>query len=129
MKPGKPQAFGEVLGKPVFALPGNPVSSLVVFELFVRPALRKMGGQSTLFRRTTRAIMDESVQNDARGRVNYMRVRLTERDGVYHASTTGAQGSGILRSLVLANALAVIGDDGANAGDEVDVILTDGDAS
>ena len=122
MKPGKPQAFGDVLGKPVFALPGNPVSSMVVFELFVRPALLKMAGHTVLFRRTQRAIMDEIVVNDARGRTNFMRVVLSERDGRLHARTTGEQGSGILRSLVLANGLATIGDEGARIGDEVDVI-------
>ena len=50
MKPGKPQAYGNIEGKPVFGLPGNPVSSLVVFELFVRPALLKMAGHTNLFR-------------------------------------------------------------------------------
>jgi molybdopterin molybdotransferase len=124
MKPGKPQAFGEIQGKPVFALPGNPVSSMVVFELFVRPALLTMGGHGRQHRQVVRALMDERVANDSRGRVNYMRVTLERRDGRLHARTTGTQGSGVLRSLVLADGLAVIGDEGAPVGGEVDVILT-----
>jgi len=124
MKPGKPQAFGEVLGKPVFALPGNPVSSMVVFELFVRPALRKMAGRSDPFRSPRYAIMDESVTNDSHGRTNFMRVILTERNGELRATTTGSQGSGVLKSLVLANGLAVIDGSGASLGDRVEVIVT-----
>ncbi|MBT3269130.1 molybdopterin molybdotransferase MoeA [Candidatus Poribacteria bacterium] len=124
MKPGKPQAFGQIQGKPVFALPGNPVSSMVVFELFARPALLKMGGHARLQRQVVRALMDEAVANDSRGRVNYMRVTLERRDGRLHARTTGTQGSGVLRSLVLADGLAIIGDEGAPVGGEVDVVLT-----
>ena len=124
MKPGKPQAFGRVLGKPVFALPGNPVSSLVVFELFGRPALLKMGGRLRLFRRTVRAAMAQAVRPDSSGRVNYMRVAVTETENGLRASLTGAQGSGILRSLIGANGLAVVDKEGVNAGGELDVILT-----
>lgn len=124
MKPGKPQAFGEIQEKPIFALPGNPVSSMVVFELFARPALLKMAGHARWHRPVVRALMDEEIANDARGRVNYMRVTLERREGRLHARTTGTQGSGVLRSLVLADGLAVIGDDGAPVGGEVDVILT-----
>lgn len=124
MKPGKPQAFGQIEGRPVFALPGNPVSSMVVFELFARPALLKMGGHARVRRQMVRALMDEEIANDARGRANYMRVTLERRDGRLHARTTGTQGSGVLRSLVLADGLAVIGDDGVPVGGEVDVILT-----
>lgn len=122
MKPGKPQAFGRVLGKPVFALPGNPVSSMVVFELFARPALLKMGGLRRLHRRTVRAAISQSVRPDASGRVNYMRVALTETDGGLRADLTGAQGSGILRSLIGANGLAVVDKGGVNAGEELDVL-------
>lgn len=124
MKPGKPQAFGYALGKPVFALPGNPVSSMVVFELFVRPALRKMGGHSDLFRPRRRALMAESVEPDSTGRVHYVRVVLAEERGGLVARLTGSQGSGVLRSLVLADGLAVIEPKGVPANAEVDVILT-----
>ena len=107
MKPGKPQAYGIADGKPIFGLPGNPVSSLVVFELFVRPALLKMAGHTNLLRPTFKAVLAESVTNRD-GRVNYMRAILTEQDGHYTAKTTGPQGSGILHSLVLANGLITI---------------------
>ena len=107
MKPGKPQAYGSIEGKPVFGLPGNPVSSLVVFELFVRPALLKMAGHTNLFRPTFKAILETDVTNKD-GRVNYMRAILTEENGQFIAKTTGPQGSGILHSLVLANGLIII---------------------
>ena len=107
MKPGKPQAYGIADGKPIFGLPGNPVSSLVVFELFVRPALLKMAGHTDLLRPTFRAVLSESITNKD-GRVNYMRAILTESNGQYTAETTGPQGSGILHSLVLANGLITI---------------------
>ncbi|MCY3549409.1 MAG: molybdopterin molybdotransferase MoeA [Candidatus Poribacteria bacterium] len=107
MKPGKPQAYGISDGKPIFGLPGNPVSSLVVFELFVRPALLKMAGRTELLRPTFKATLAESITNRD-GRVNYMRAILKESDGQYTAETTGPQGSGILHSLVLANGLITI---------------------
>lgn len=107
MKPGKPQAYGIADGKPIFGLPGNPVSSLVVFELFVRPALLKMAGHVDLLRPTFKATLVETVTNRD-GRVNYMRAILKESDGQYTAETTGPQGSGILHSLVLANGLITI---------------------
>ena len=107
MKPGKPQAYGIADGKPIFGLPGNPVSSLVVFELFVRPALLKMAGHSALLRPTFKATLAEHVVNRD-GRVNYMRAILTEENGRWNARTTGPQGSGILHSLVLANGLITI---------------------
>lgn len=107
MKPGKPQAYGIADGKPIFGLPGNPVSSLVVFELFVRPALLKMAGHTELLRPTFKATLAESVTNRD-GRVNYMRAILKKSNGHYTAETTGPQGSGILHSLVLANGLITI---------------------
>lgn len=107
MKPGKPQAYGIIDGKPIFGLPGNPVSSLVVFELFVRPALLKMAGHTDLLRPTFKAVLAADVTNKD-GRVNYMRAILTDQNGEYIAKTTGPQGSGILHSLVLANGLIII---------------------
>ena len=77
MKPGKPQAYGIADGKPIFGLPGNPVSSLVVFELFVRPALLKMAGHTDLLRPTFKATLAAPVTNSD-GRVNYMRAILKE---------------------------------------------------
>ena len=107
MKPGKPQAFGFIDGVPIFGLPGNPVSSLVVFELFVRPALLKMAGHTELFRRTYQAILEDDVFNRD-GRVNYMRAIIKSQHGKFYAKTTGPQGSGILYSLVLANGFIII---------------------
>ena len=107
MKPGKPQAYGIADGKPIFGLPGNPVSSLVVFELFVRPALLKMAGHTELLRPIFKATLAEPVTNRD-GRVNYMRAILKASNGHYTAETTGPQGSGILHSLVLANGLITI---------------------
>ena len=120
MKPGKPQVYGKIDGKPIFGLPGNPVSSLVVFELFVRPALLKMAGHSDLLRPTFKAGLEVDVTNKD-GRVNFMRAILTAQDGQYTAKITGPQGSGILHSLVLANGLITI-PSGASlrAGDTVD---------
>ncbi len=107
MKPGKPQVYGFIHGKPIFGLPGNPVSSLVVFELFVRPALLKMAGHTDLLRPTFKAILSTDITNSD-GRVNYMRAILTKHNDEYIAKTTGPQGSGILHSLVLANGLITI---------------------
>ncbi len=120
MKPGKPQAYGSIDGKPIFGLPGNPVSSLVVFELFVRPALLKMAGHTDLLRPTFKAALESDVTNKD-GRVNFMRAILTQKDGQYTAKTTGPQGSGILHSLVLANGLITIPSGAAlSAGETVD---------
>ena len=127
MKPGKPQAYGIADGKPIFGLPGNPVSSLVVFELFVRPALLKMAGRSNPFRPTFRAVLEEDIVNKDK-RTNYMRSIITRRERTYCAKTTGPQGSGILYSLVLANGFIVIpADVSLKAGDEVEAqFLGDG---
>ena len=127
MKPGKPQAYGMADGKPIFGLPGNPVSSLVVFELFVRPALLKMAGHSNPFRPTFKAELEEGVANKDK-RTNFMRAIITQREGEYFAKTTGPQGSGILYSLVLANGFIVIPPGvSLKAGDEVEAqFLGDG---
>ncbi len=107
MKPGKPQVYGFIDDKPIFGLPGNPVSSLVVFELFVRPALLKMAGHTELLRPIFEAVLRTDVMNSD-GRVNYMRAIISKENGEYLVQTTGPQGSGILHSLVLANGLITI---------------------
>jgi molybdopterin molybdotransferase len=110
MKPGKPLAFGQIAGTPVLGLPGNPVSVMVSFETFVRPALLKMQGMSEWQRPTVEAtLMDEIKHKDERR--HFVRVRLVWEDGEYHAYLTGAQGSGILSSMVKANGLAIIPED------------------
>ena len=134
MKPGKPIAFGVISrakgrkkGKvPHLGLPGNPVSSMVTFEQFARPAILKMMGKEILAKPTIRAIIDDDIAS-ADGRRVFARVVVTRRRGQYHASVTGPQGSGMLTSMVKANGLAVIPENtnGAKAGDFVEVQMLD----
>ena len=107
MKPGKPLAFG-LLGKavPLIGLPGNPVSAMVSFEQFARPAILKMLGHTDLTKPTVQAILDEPLANS--GRRGFVRVVVTRREGRYHAGTSGEQGSGVLTSMVKANGLAIV---------------------
>jgi molybdopterin molybdotransferase len=107
MKPGKPLTFATMYGKPVFALPGFPVSSLVSFELFVRPALLKMRGQKHLLRPRLSVTLAESIHGDA-GRPEFHRVHLSRQQGTVMAHTTGLQSSGRLLSMVGANGLLVL---------------------
>jgi molybdopterin molybdotransferase len=100
IRPGRPLAFGEIAGRPIFGLPGNPVSSLLGFELFVRPALLKMAGRSLLHRPRVTARLDDVLDTPPG-------LRFFAR-GIYDPATntvrtTGPQGSGILRSMALAN--------------------------
>jgi len=106
MRPGKPLAFARVRGVPFLGLPGNPVSAAVAFEVFARPAILKMGGRTALARPRVEAILDEPVRSD--GRESYLRAVVTRRNDGYHAVITGPQSSGILTSLVRANALLVV---------------------
>ena len=106
MRPGKPLAFGEYRGIPFIGLPGNPVSAFVGFEVFVRAALGRLGGELNGNRRTVRARSEEQIDSD--GRESYLRAVVEEKDGVLSAKLTGHQGSGNLRSLVQANALLII---------------------
>lgn len=129
MRPGKPIAFATIpsSGKralPVFALPGNPVSAMVTFELFVRPALLRLGGHSRLQRPVVHAQADARIPNRD-SRRGYLRVTLSVgADGGYRARLTGGQGSGILRSMVAADGLAIVpGDTTIEAGATVPVIL------
>jgi molybdopterin molybdotransferase len=107
MRPGKPITFGTLGDRLVFGLPGNPVSAMVTFELFVRPALRKMSGLAQLFRPRILARAGETIANPG-SRRGYLRVRLEADPGGYTARLTGDQGSAILRSMVLADGLAVV---------------------
>jgi molybdopterin molybdotransferase len=124
MRPGKPITFGSLQGRPVFGLPGNPVSAMVTFELFVRPALRLMAGHRQLQRPRVRARALAPIPNPGRRR-GYLRVTLApDGRGGYGARLTGEQGSGILRSMVLADGLAIVaGDTVVPQGDEVEVIV------
>ena len=123
MRPGKPITFGRIGERLFFGLPGNPVSSMVTFELFVRPVLRRLGGYRTVSRPRIRARALEPIDNPG-SRPGYLRVRLERSDGEVGARSTGSQGSGILRSMLLADGLAVLpGDTRIPKGDEVEVIL------
>lgn len=124
MKPGKPLSFGVYDRTLVFGLPGNPVSAMVSFELFVRPALLRLMGHRKTTRPLYRAVMSEDASN-ADGRVYVVRVRAWREDDVWHVSATGAQGSGMLRSMVGANGLAFIpsGSRGVRAGEQVEFLL------
>lgn len=110
MRPGKPLTFGEVRRRLFFGLPGNPVSCMVTFELFVRPALRRMGGHRAVDRPRIRARALEAIDNPG-SRPGYLRVRLEPVAGGLGARPTGEQGSGILRSMLLADGLAVVAGD------------------
>ena len=131
MKPGKPLAFGcfrkDGRRVPHIGLPGNPVSSMVTFELFGRPALMKMMGKTDWRRPLVRAIAEERIVNRNDPRRFYARCIVRERDGRYYASLTGPQGSGMLTSMVYANALTVIPAevDEVQPGEEIDVIMLD----
>jgi len=115
MKPGHPVAFG-VLQRNVkattpkafvFGLPGNPVSSMVCFEQFVAPALRRMMGHARLYRRTITARLTHSIKHQP-GRSEFVRVTLAKEASGYAATSTGAQGSGMLLSMARADGLLVI---------------------
>jgi molybdopterin molybdotransferase len=123
MRPGKPITFGSLGGKPVFGLPGNPVSAMVTFELFVRPMLLAMQGRRGTGRLTVRATALAPIVNRG-SRRGYLRVVLEARDGRWGARLTGEQGSGILRSMVSADGLAVLrGDTAVAVGEDVEVIV------
>jgi molybdopterin molybdotransferase len=126
MKPGKPLAFGLLAGGvPLIGLPGNPVSAMVSFEQFARPAILKMLGHADLTKPTVGAILDEPLTNS--GRRGFVRVVVTRRDGCYHARTTGEQGSGVLTSMAKANGLAIVpeGTYRVEVGSEVQVQMLD----
>ncbi|MFN2104391.1 MAG: gephyrin-like molybdotransferase Glp [Candidatus Promineifilaceae bacterium] len=106
MRPGKPLAFGDYHGVPYLGLPGNPVSAMVSFERFVRPAIRKMAGFSGLDRPEVSVVLKEEITSD--GRETYVRAVVRRTADGYEAVSTGSQGSNILTSLVKANALVII---------------------
>jgi molybdopterin molybdotransferase len=125
-RPGRPFTFGRAGEKLFFGLPGNPVSSMVTFEEYVRPALLKMSGHSRMFRRTITAVLKEDIKKN-KGLRFFVRGMVTIEDGNYYVATTGEQGSGILKSMVLANGIIVLPEDitHCKAGDTVTVQLID----
>ncbi|MFC1956096.1 gephyrin-like molybdotransferase Glp [Chloroflexota bacterium] len=135
MKPGKPLAFGTIRGSdktgtaraiPHLGLPGNPVSSMVTFELFARPAIFKMMGKKNFTKPTIDAVLEDTIINTD-GRRIYARAIVKKRNGHYFAQPTGPQGSGILTSMSQANGLAIVPEDKAKAkkGETVQVIMLD----
>lgn len=130
MRPAKPLAFGKLKTHksfvPIIGLPGNPVSSLVAFEQFCRPAIRKMMGKTINDRKIIRAKLVDSIENYDSRRV-YARVIIESKNGVNVATTTGDQGSNILTSMAKANGLAICPENIERVlpGEEVDVILLD----
>ncbi|MBA3497680.1 MAG: molybdopterin molybdotransferase MoeA [Gemmatimonadales bacterium] len=126
MRPGAPVGFGLLGGMPWIGLPGNPVSTMVTFELFVRPAIRQMCGQLLPFRRAVAVRMAEPVSLKPKLQ-HFLRGIVQEGGGGLEARLTGPQGSGILTSMVLANALLVIpeGQFETPAGSMVQAIVLD----
>jgi molybdenum cofactor synthesis domain-containing protein len=129
IKPAKPFAFGTIrTGQrvvPVFGLPGNPVSSLVSFEVLARPALRQMMGQPAIDHPTVRAIADDGLPRHADGKLHLVRTHgRFETDGRWHVRSTGAQGSHQLAATAAADGLAFVPDgEGVKPGGDVDVLL------
>ena len=135
MRPAKPLAFGMLRGDsatgtgrpvPLMGLPGNPVSAMVAFEMFARPAIRTMLGRQRLARPVVQGVLDGPIYNSD-GRRVYARVEVEKRDGVYYANPSGPQGSNILTTMSRANALAVCPEDlpRKEAGERVDIIMLD----
>ncbi len=126
IKPGKPTVFGLLGDKPVFGLPGNPVSSMVTFEQFVRPALLKMMGRRKLLRPVVSAVLEEDIRKKPE-RASLIRAIVRKEGSEYFASTTGPQGSGILVSMDLANGIILFerGEKLLKKGDRAKVQLID----
>jgi molybdopterin molybdotransferase len=110
MRPGSPTSFGLVRRVPWIGLPGNPVSTMVCFELFVRPAIRKMQGHTLLYRRTVRTVTEDAIRTPGR-LMHFLRAVVRETPEGYRARLTGPQGSGILTSMARANALLIVPED------------------
>lgn len=126
MTPGKPLAFGHWDSTLVLGLPGNPVSCMVSFELFARPALLRMAGRERIYRRMFKATLTDTMRKRPK-MLHFLRVVLREEGGRWYAGSTGPQGSGILRSMSVADGLAV-GEEGLEevvAGTEVWVMPLD----
>jgi len=128
MRPGAPLGFGLLAGAPWLGLPGNPVSTMVTFELFVRPAIRRLLGHRLPFRRTVTVCVAEPIGLGPPLR-HFLRavVKPDGRDGALTARLTGPQGSGILTSMARANALLIVPEDqrAVPAGAHLEAIVLD----
>jgi molybdopterin molybdotransferase len=127
IKPGGPLAFGMKDGKPVFSLPGNPVSTMVTFEEFVRPALLRMMGHKRVIKPFVRAVLQSKARKKP-GKINFLRVKLTTENGRYLAYSSGDQNTGILKTMLMADAIAVLPADRTefSPGEEVDLHILSG---
>lgn len=126
IRPAKPLAFGTVDGKPVFGLPGNPVSAMVSFEMFAAPGLRSRAGLPRIHRPRWPAVADVDFTRRSDGKLHLVRVQARMGDdGRIHLANVGPQGSHQLWSAAAANALAFLPDGpGVAAGEEVQVMVT-----
>ncbi len=130
MRPGHPVVFGLLRDRPFFGLPGNPVSVMVAFEQFVRPLLRKLGGYGSYYLPVIEVRLAEPITNKP-GRTHFVRALLSEEAGEMVVRATGPQGSGILHSMVKANALIILDEkmEKVEAGERVKVQLLGGQLS
>jgi molybdopterin molybdotransferase len=128
IKPGGPVAFGMKEGKPVFSLPGNPVSTMITFEELVRPALLKMMGRRRVIKPYVQATLRAEVRKKA-GKVHFLRVRIEVENGRYWAVSAGDQNTGILGTMLRANGIAVLPKEKTvfSQGEEVAVHLLHGE--
>lgn len=126
MKPGQPLVFGTINGKPIFGLPGNPVSAMVSFEQFVRPSILKMAGYCQIFRPILEAIISEPIEKKP-GKKHFIRGYVKWDGKDLRVSFSTDQGSGVLRSMVEANCLIVLAEDKTKvqAGEKVKVQILD----
>ncbi|MBN4054251.1 molybdopterin molybdotransferase MoeA [Nitrospira defluvii] len=124
MKPGQPLAFGTRGTQPICGLPGNPVSSMVSFEQFVRPAILKASGRTEILRPVMTAVLEEELKKHP-GRQQFVRSIVSVKNGEYRVRSTGNQGSAIMKSLVKANAFMILPAEAEliKAGDKVQVQL------
>jgi molybdopterin molybdotransferase len=129
IKPAKPFAFGLLDGTPIFGLPGNPVSSLVSYELLARPAIRRMMGHAHVTRPSVVGVADVALVRHPDEKVHFMRVTgVFADDGRYHVRPVNVQGSHQLAATAGADAMAVVPDgSGIDAGSEVAVLMLRGD--
>ncbi len=124
IKPGKPFAFGVRDGRPVFSLPGNPVSAMITFEELVRPALLKIMGSSRVLKPGLKATLTAPIRKKTK-RLEFVRVRIEVEEGEYVVRASGDQSSGILKTMVAANGIAVLPEEKAHfeKGERVDIHL------
>ncbi len=129
VKPGGPTAFGMKEGKPVLSLPGNPVSTMVTFEEFVRPALLKMMGHKKVLKPFVKVVLQGEARKKP-GKINFLRVKLAFENGRYLAYSSGDQNTGILKTMMLADAMVLLPADRTSfaAGEELDAHIISANA-